>query len=346
MIQWERYPFLAGNSAMRQWLTIQANLGLAANTVQAYGRALEDWSSFSALHDIPIDGASREHIAMYVRDLAERPNGRGMPPVDGQRPPGLANATLQQRLTAIRLYYDYLMEEGVRADNPVGRGRYTPGKGFGGQRQRGLVPLYRKLPWIPTEAQWQAIVAAARGDGLRNRVMLAMAYEAALRREELCALATSDVDPATRLLHIRAEVTKTRRARVVPYSVATGDVFAAYLAHRARLGRARGPLFLSESPRNRGQSISVWTWSKAVANLARRSGVPEFTTHTLRHLRLTDLARAGWDLHEIAQFAGHRSTQTTLLYIHLSGRDLAARLEQGMAEIHAWRSAALAEALR
>ncbi len=37
-------------------------------------------------------------------------------------------------------------------------------------------------------------------------------------------------------------------------------------------------------------------------------------------------------------FAGHRSTQTTMQYIHLSGRDLAARLQDGM-EIHAGRVA-------
>jgi hypothetical protein len=40
-------------------------------------------------------------------------------------------------------------------------------------------------------------------------------------------------------------------------------------------------------------------------------------------LRLTDLARAEMDIHEIAAYAGHRSVQTTLLYIHLSGRELA-----------------------
>jgi integrase/recombinase XerD len=43
-------------------------------------------------------------------------------------------------------------------------------------------------------------------------------------------------------------------------------------------------------------------------------------------------------VHEIAAFAGHRSIQTTLLYIHLSGRDLALKLSKGMAEIHAWRT--------
>jgi len=55
------------------------------------------------------------------------------------------------------------------------------------------------------------------------------------------------------------------------------------------------------------------------------------------------LARAGWDIHEIATFAGHRSTQTTLLYIHLSGNDLAQKLQQGMTAIHSWRMEALSE---
>ena len=68
---------------------------------------------------------------------------------------GLANATMQQRLVPVRLFYDYLIEEGVRESNPVGRGRYTPGRRFGGQ-QRGLVPRLTKLPWIPTEPQWLA----------------------------------------------------------------------------------------------------------------------------------------------------------------------------------------------
>jgi integrase len=62
-------------------------------------------------------------------------------------------------------------------------------------------------------------------------------------------------------------------------------------------------------------------------------------------LCLTDLARSGWELHQIAAFAGHQSTETTLQYIHLSGRDLAERLANGMAQIHERRIADLAEAL-
>jgi integrase len=175
--------------------------------------------------------------------------------------------------------------------------------------------------------------------------MLALSYDAGLRREELCSLATSDLDPAYRLVTVRAETTKNRCARVVPYSIPTADLYTGYLHERRLLSRERGPLFLSESYRNHAKPITIWTWSKVVQRLAQASGVPQFTTHTPRHLCLTDLARAGWDIHEIAAFAGHRSTQTTLLYIHLSGRELAAKLERSMDAVHAWRTRMTAEVL-
>jgi integrase/recombinase XerD len=141
----------------------------------------------------------------------------------------------------------------------------------------------------------------------------------------------TSIDPAHRTLTLRAETTKTKQGRCVPYSVATADLFAAYLPERRALATSRGPLFLSTSTRNRAAPISKWSWSKNVRALALRAGVPKLTTHSFRHLCLTDLARAGWDVHEIASFAGHRSLQSTLLYIHLSARDLAGKFARGMA---------------
>lgn len=112
---------------------------------------------------------------------------------------------------------------------------------------------------------------------------------------------------------------------------------SSYLAHRATVSRARGLLFLSESRRNRAEPLTLWTWSKVVRRIALSADVARFSTHTMRHLCLTDLARMGWELHAIATFAGHRSTDSTLRYIHLSGRDLADKLGRGMRQIHAWR---------
>ena len=67
-----------------------------------------------------------------------------------------------------------------------------------------------------------------------------------------------------------------------------------------------------------------------VRRIALASGVERFSTHTTRHLCLTDLARMGWEVHAIAAFAGHRHTDSTLRYIHLSGRGLADKLSRGM----------------
>jgi integrase len=200
-----------------------------------------------------------------------------------------------------------------------------------------------KLPWIPTDEQWQAILGVARQEPIRNRMMLALAYDAALRREELCALRSDDLDPAHRTVRIRAETTKGRRERVVPYSASTAVLLRAYLTHRRTLSTARGLLFLSESNRNRAEPITIWTWSKVTRGIALNAHVPQFSSHTLRHLCLTDLARSGWELHAIATFAGHRHLATTLQYIHLSGRDLADRLTRGMAQLHTWRIQTLTE---
>lgn len=328
----------------RRWLSILENLGRAPNTLNAYRCALGDYLAFCAQQQRQSQDANREHISLYVRSMTGRlMPGKEMPLASTPRS-GLANATIRQRLTAVRLYHDHLVDEGIRPDNPVGRGRYTPNGGFGGARPRALVPRYTALPWIPDDGEWRALLEAARAGPLRNRLMLALAYDAGLRREELCSLATGDIDPANKLLHVRAETTKGRRARIVPYSVPTGALLSAYLAHRRTLTRERGALFVSESRRNRAAPITIWTWSKVVQALARQCGLPRLGTHTFRHLCLTDLARARWELHEIATFAGHRSTSTTLLYIHLSGREFSAKLARA-ASLHGERMAQVAQAL-
>ena len=267
-LEWARFPTVGESRAGRTWLSIQANLGLAENTLQAYGRSLQEYLQFCSQDGANPQCATREHVSRFVRSLLERQGRPHKGAIDGETRPRLSNATVQLRLTVVRLFYDYLIEEGVRQNNPVGRGRYTPGRSFGGER--GLVPRYRKLPWIPNDDEWTAILKATREERLRNRVMFALCYDAALRRQELCSLQTGDIDPAHRLLHIRAETTKSRQDRTVPYSMASSTLYAAYLARRRLLSRDRGALFLSESRRNLARPLSIWTWSKVIAGIAER----------------------------------------------------------------------------
>ena len=90
----------------------QINFGLAAaNTVEAYGRALEHYLVFCGRRGLMAERAKREHLAGYVHKLIEQPHpmvAAGHPQFRKRQPAKSANATLQQRLIALRVYYDYL----------------------------------------------------------------------------------------------------------------------------------------------------------------------------------------------------------------------------------------------
>ncbi len=307
-VRWERYPLVAGHEQARRWLQFTANIGRAPNTVEAYGRAVEDLLRFCATAGVDLLTARPDAIAAWVGDMHGRPNPRS------RLGPGLSTATMQQRLVAVRSFYEFLVEDGLRDRNPVRRGQ--SGR-RGGRPRQGLVRRVERAPWIPNEDAWASILDSARVEPLRNRLMVGLAYDGALRREELVALDTDDMEPAWSLIHLRAETTKSQRARDVAFGQATGELFAAYLAERcAAFGRRRGPLLLSVSRRNYGEPLSCWSWSKIVARIGERAGVPQLASHTFRHLRLTDLARADWTVEQIAQYAGHRDLATTMVYIN------------------------------
>jgi integrase/recombinase XerD len=222
---WERYPSVAANVRGREWLQIHADLGLARNTVEAYGRSLEDYLRFCVRRRTDVVSASKADIAAYVSSLTnEAQPDSAHPDVTNGR--ALSNATIQLRLTAIRLFYDYLVEEGQRLHSPVARGRYTPGNGFGGQRVRGLVPRFKRIPWIPSDTQWADVLSVVAKLEIRDRLMFALAYDGALRREELVSVQTRDIDPSSRTLTIRPEAAKGRiRGRTVCYSDPTSDLY-------------------------------------------------------------------------------------------------------------------------
>lgn len=340
---WKRFPFVAADRDSRRWIENCLVFGLANNTVIAYARAVEGFLVFCDKRSLEVRSTTRDSIAQYLGELRSQPHHERADVVRIDSGAHLSNATLQLRITAVRLFFDFLVEDGLVRSNPVGRGRYFRTMRSGNSSERPLIPRFHKLPWIPSEAQWFSLIAIVAGESPRNRCMFTLAYDAALRREELCQLRSDDIDPAHRMLRIRSETTKSRRERVLPYSSVSGELLRSYLQHRQRVSSTRGRLFLSESPRNYAAPITLWTWSKVVRSIALRAEVPAFSTHTLRHLCLTDLARANWDLHEIATLAGHRNLDTTRQYIHLSARDLVHRFNETMDQLHEWRLQTLAD---
>jgi len=299
-----------------RWLKLLSDLGRAPATLTAYRHALGHYFSFCSQHRIAPEKARFEDLAAYIS-----PQLPGMPfPA--------ASATLQLRLSAIRLWYDFLVYQNICSLNPLPRAG-LPGSIYTG---RGLVPRITRLPVIPDDDQWLRFLKHVSAASLRDRLMLALAYFGALRRSELTALTLEDIDPAHRLIRIRPETTKNRRERVVCYGPDVTPVLANHFRQLKQADWTQGALFRSFSDRNYGTPLSFWNWSKTVRRWALDSGLPQITTHTFRHIRLTHLARAGWKLHELATYAGHRDPRTTQIYIHLSGSDLAGRIATAVAE--------------
>lgn len=162
------------NPHIRAWLTFIYDMGRSNNTIDAYARAMESYLTFCKQRCIDPIFASRLDISHYVREISQR--GK-----DIKTKEGVADNTVKLRLTAIRLFYDYLVEEKIREDNAIPRGNFR-------QRKKGPFPLVKSLPWIPNARQWQDILKVVSGHPIRNRLMFALAYDAGLRRGELCSL--------------------------------------------------------------------------------------------------------------------------------------------------------------
>jgi len=112
--------FWPGTSAA-EWLRIWADLGRAPRTIDAYARGLAEYLQVCERDGIDPMAATRAQVGVFIRELTSRPSRRGPNVVALDSGGGLANATLQQRLVPVRLFYDFLMEEGLRDSNPQTR---------------------------------------------------------------------------------------------------------------------------------------------------------------------------------------------------------------------------------
>ena len=122
----EKWPVLGRHERAAEWLHVWVDLGRASRTIDAYARGLAEFLLVCERDGIDPVTANRLQVAAFVKELTTRPGLRGANVIVLDSGSGLANATLQQRLVPVRLFFDYLIEEGLRDSNPVGRGRYTP----------------------------------------------------------------------------------------------------------------------------------------------------------------------------------------------------------------------------
>lgn len=328
-IPWARYPRLCANDAARTWLAQQADWH-ARNTILAYARALENYLVFCALHRVDPEHVTADQVADYVQHhmscAFDRRRARsGRSDVEERRDWTLA--TRRVRLTPVRLYYDYLHMRGLCTGNPFRwRGIALHGwLGLTAEHAHGRRRAERI--WLPSEEQWQVIMEMMRVAPVRNRLLLALAYDGALRSSELCSVELADFELERRQLLVRGVLrAATRHSRVVAYSSTTAQLYQLYLGLRPTCRSSR--LFMSASLRTLAQPIAVDTWHAVMRQIREVSGLRKFGAPTLRHLRLTDLACAGWDAQALATFAAI-SRPTAQAYLFLARQRVAAGAAAG-----------------
>jgi integrase/recombinase XerD len=130
-----KWPVLARHERTVEWLRIWTDMGRAPRTIDAYSRGLTEYLQVCEREGINPLTATRAHVAMFVRELTSRPSRRGANVVALDSGSGLANATLQQRLVPVRLFYDFLgSKKGCGSRILLGGPLYAWPVGWAGER--------------------------------------------------------------------------------------------------------------------------------------------------------------------------------------------------------------------
>lgn len=340
-VKWEHYPRVAAHQAARSFTERLKLKGKRPKTVDAYARAIEDLLAYFSEVDpervLEADEADLDRYITKLKQQGPKKRGRGgmiedetkIRHLTGRR---LSDNTIALRVVACRLFYDFLIRKNLRSDpiNPIARGN----DGRDGRRpERGPATPRKRLPWVPSDEVWEQFVHhVLLNEDARTKAMILLAYDAALRREELMSLRVDDIDWARGIVAIRPEITKNGRMRHVPVSAFVLHLVRHYIEGNRRAlitaydGEDTGPVFLSESTRNPGRPLVIGAFDEIIERVRAQVGLSALTPHTLRHQRCTILKRAGVDLDDIALFAGHKSTETTRLYLHLAPSELSRRI--------------------
>lgn len=169
----------------------------------------------------------------------------------------------------------------------------------------------RRLPVILSPEEVRCLLAAVAG--VRDRLMLRLAYGCGLRLSEVLHLRVADVDSGRQTLWVRGG--KGAKDRGVPLPPTLLDELRAYW----RRQRPADYLFANRH----GQPLHPGTLQRVFGKALALSGLTKAASiHTLRHCYATHLLEAGTDLPTLQRLLGHGSVQTTMLYLHLRSERL------------------------
>ncbi|ODU68490.1 MAG: recombinase XerD [Novosphingobium sp. SCN 66-18] len=271
---------------------LAAERGAAANTIEAYRRDLTGAQAIVG----DLAAADREAIAGLAGHWA-----------------GLSPSSIARKASALRQFYGFLIDEGLRADDPS----------IALPRPRARRPLPRLLNHdeigrLFATAEEEA--TAGTHDGVRMLALLELLYGSGLRATELVSLPLVAVPRDAPFLAITG---KGGQQRLVPVGARAIRALAEWLRLRPAGGR-----FVFPSPR--GGHLTRVRLFQLLRDLAARAGIdPEkVSPHVLRHAFATHLLEGGADLRVLQTLLGHADIATTQIYTHVDASRLVALVNE------------------
>lgn len=169
------------------------------------------------------------------------------------------------------------------------------------------------LPYVPTQSEvWEFISTMPN---LKSKAMLAVMYSAGLRIGEVCNLRYEDISRKKMQIHIRH--TKNRMDRYAVLSKTALDILTDYWFVS---GKPTEYLFPKKSDIHR--PVDTFYLHRHIKAHEKELGWPDrISCHTFRHAFGTHLYENGTDLLTIKALMGHKSLNSTTIYVHL-GKNL------------------------
>lgn len=260
-------------------------------------------------------GASRHTLAAYRNDLERAADSLGGSLSDagirdierlGEKWRELAPSTVARRSAALRRFFGFLVDDGLRAEDPSGA---LP-------RPRFERPLPRILDEAEVTRMFESAedrAASGEASAVRNLALLELLYGSGLRASELVSLPRGAVREGQPFLMVRG---KGSKERLVPISSRAGTAVQRWLDLSPG-----GALWLFPSGKSHLSRVRLF---QIVRALAADAGIsPErVSPHVLRHAFATHLLSGGADLRVLQSLLGHADIATTQIYTHVDSARL------------------------
>lgn len=208
----------------------------------------------------------------------------------------LKNSTIARRISALRTFYNYLLNKNIVDTNLFNSIRNPK--------------LEKKLPNYLSYEELAKIldnIDISTKIGLRNRLLVEMFYATGCRVSEMINIKVSDINKSNNSIRIMG---KGKKMRIVYFGEYARDYLDRYLPLIDT-----DYLFTQESRDKLSIHDVEYIISDLVKNLALKTHV---TPHTLRHTFATHLLNNGADIKTVQELLGHSSLNTTGIYTHVS----------------------------